>query len=93
MVDRLRARGLVATADDAHDRRRRAVALTPAGRRVTEAAISVAAQITAQTLAPLSLQEQLTAIHQRAMALCSEQYRCLNEVLMPALHSAASNSS
>ena len=33
----------------------------------------------------LSLQEQLAAIHQRAMRLCSEQYRCLNEVLMPAL--------
>src|ERR1700745_1226118 len=34
----------------------------------------------------LSLQEQLAAIHQKAMRLCSEQYRCLNEVLMPALH-------
>ena len=34
----------------------------------------------------LSLQEQLAAIHQRAMALCSEQYRCLNDVLLPALH-------
>jgi polyphosphate kinase len=33
----------------------------------------------------LSLQEQLAAIHQRAMGLCSEQYRCLNEVLLPAL--------
>lgn len=33
----------------------------------------------------LSLQEQLAAIHQRAMRLCSEQYRCLNDVLMPAL--------
>jgi DNA-binding MarR family transcriptional regulator len=58
VVDRLRARGLVATAGDANDRRRRAVALTPAGRRVTEVAIGVAAQITAQTLAPLSPQEQ-----------------------------------
>jgi len=58
VVDRLRARGLVATAGDTNDRRRRAVTLTAAGRRVTEAAISVAAQITSQTLAPLSLQEQ-----------------------------------
>jgi MarR family transcriptional regulator, lower aerobic nicotinate degradation pathway regulator len=58
VVDRLRARGLVATTGDANDRRRRAVALTPAGRRVTEAAIAVAAQITAQTLAPLSPAEQ-----------------------------------
>jgi MarR family transcriptional regulator, lower aerobic nicotinate degradation pathway regulator len=58
VVDRLRARGLVATAGDANDRRRRAVTLTPTGRRITEAAVLVAAQITAQTLAPLSLQEQ-----------------------------------
>ena len=33
----------------------------------------------------LSLQEQLAAVHARAMRLCSEQYRCLNDVLMPAL--------
>src|SRR5215472_663771 len=58
VVDRLRARGLVATAGDANDRRRRAVTLTLTGRRVTEAAIAVAGQITAQTLAPLSPQEQ-----------------------------------
>jgi polyphosphate kinase len=29
--------------------------------------------------------ELLVAIHERAMRLCSEQYRCLNDVLMPAL--------
>jgi len=62
VVDRLRARGLVATAGDASDRRRRAVRLTPAGRRVTAAAIAVAAQITAHTLAPLSPQEQRTVV-------------------------------
>ena len=33
----------------------------------------------------LSLPEQLTSIHDRAMRLCSDQYRCLNDVLMPAL--------
>ena len=33
----------------------------------------------------LSLPEQLTAIHERALRLCNEQYRCLNDVLMPAL--------
>jgi polyphosphate kinase len=37
----------------------------------------------------LSLQEQLAAIHQRALGLCGEQYRCLNEVLLPALHKQA----
>jgi polyphosphate kinase len=33
----------------------------------------------------LSLSEQLGAVHHRAIRLCNEQYRCLNEVLMPAL--------
>jgi DNA-binding MarR family transcriptional regulator len=58
VVDRLRVRGFVATGHDPQDRRRRAVMLTAAGRRVTEAAVGVAAQITAQTLAPLSAEEQ-----------------------------------
>jgi DNA-binding MarR family transcriptional regulator len=58
VVDRLRLRGFVATAHDPQDRRRRAVTLTAAGRRVTEAAIAVAAEITAETLAPLSAEEQ-----------------------------------
>ncbi len=35
----------------------------------------------------LPLPEQLSAIHERALQLCNEQYRCLNEVLMPALAS------
>ena len=62
VVDRLCARGLVATTNDTRDRRRRAVALTLSGRRITEAAISVAAQITAATLAPLSPQEQRAVV-------------------------------
>jgi polyphosphate kinase len=33
----------------------------------------------------MSIPEQLDAIHQRAGALVGEQYRCLNEVLLPAL--------
>src|SRR5215475_11588173 len=33
----------------------------------------------------LSVEEQLAAIHQRANTLCNEQYRCLNEVLLPAM--------
>ncbi|MGH8138052.1 MAG: polyphosphate kinase 1 [Steroidobacteraceae bacterium] len=33
----------------------------------------------------MSLPDQLVAIHERALHLCSEQYRCLNAVLMPAL--------
>jgi MarR family transcriptional regulator, lower aerobic nicotinate degradation pathway regulator len=58
VVDRLRARGFVTTGHDPQDRRRRAVMLTAAGRRVTETAIAVAAEITAQTLAPLLAEEQ-----------------------------------
>jgi len=39
------------------------------------------------TLGPdgMSIHEQLSAIHARAGALVAEQYRCLNEVLLPAL--------
>src|ERR1700744_257280 len=33
----------------------------------------------------LSLQQQAAAIHQRANTLCNEQYRCLHDILMPAL--------
>jgi len=58
VVDRLRLRGLVATCDDPNDRRRRAVALTDKGRRVTEAATDVATAITTTTLASLTAEEQ-----------------------------------
>jgi len=33
----------------------------------------------------LSFEQQLTAIHERAAGLVAEQYRCLNDVLLPAL--------
>ena len=33
----------------------------------------------------LSLEEQLAAVHERALQLVAEQYRCLNEVLLPEL--------
>ena len=58
VVDRLNARGLVTALNDPKDRRRRAVALTDRGRQVTEAAMLVAAEITAATLAPLTAEEQ-----------------------------------
>lgn len=60
VVDRLSVRGFVTALSDPKDRRRRAVTLTDEGRRVTEAALKVAAKITAQTLAPLSATEQRT---------------------------------
>jgi DNA-binding MarR family transcriptional regulator len=62
VVDRLRARGLVTVVDDPNDRRRRAVALTERGHQVTEAAMLVAAEITAATLAPLTEGEQQVAV-------------------------------
>ncbi len=58
VVDRLGARGFITALADPKDRRRRAVALTERGRAVTEAAMVVAAKITAETLAPLTTQEQ-----------------------------------
>ena len=60
VVDRLGARGFVTALNDPDDRRRRAVTLTERGRQVTEAAMAVAADITAETLAPLSADEQRT---------------------------------
>ena len=58
VVDRLSGRGFVTALNDPKDRRRRAVALTERGREVTEAAMLVAAEITAATLTPLSAEEQ-----------------------------------
>jgi DNA-binding MarR family transcriptional regulator len=58
VVDRLGARGFVTALNDPKDRRRRAVALTERGRLVTEAAVKVAADITAATLKPLAAEEQ-----------------------------------
>ena len=58
VVDRLNAREFVTALNDPKDRRRRAVTLTMRGRAVTEAAMKVAAEITAQTLTPLTAEEQ-----------------------------------
>jgi DNA-binding MarR family transcriptional regulator len=62
VVDRLGARGFVTALNDPNDRRRRAVALTDRGRQVTEAAMLVAAEITAATLAAFSEEEQRTVV-------------------------------
>src|SRR6478735_5729559 len=58
VVDRLHLRGFVTALNDPKDRRRRAVTLTDRGREVTEAAMKVAAEITAATLTPLTPDEQ-----------------------------------
>ena len=62
VVDRLGVRAFVTALADPKDRRRRAVALTERGREVTEAAIKVAAGITAATLAPLTPDEQAEVV-------------------------------
>lgn len=58
VVDRLSLRGFVTALSDPTDRRRRAVALTDRGRETTEAAMKVAAEITAATLTSLTPDEQ-----------------------------------
>jgi MarR family transcriptional regulator, lower aerobic nicotinate degradation pathway regulator len=58
VVDRLHVRGFLTALNDPNDRRRRAVTLTDRGRQVTEAALKVAAEITAATLTPLTMEEQ-----------------------------------
>jgi MarR family transcriptional regulator, lower aerobic nicotinate degradation pathway regulator len=60
VVDRLQMRNFVTALNDPKDRRRRAVALTDRGRQATEAAMKVAAEITAATLVPLTVEEQRT---------------------------------
>jgi MarR family transcriptional regulator, lower aerobic nicotinate degradation pathway regulator len=62
VVDRLMARHLVTTQKDPRDRRRRAIALSDSGRRTAEAAVGIAASITAATLASLTRAEQLTVV-------------------------------
>jgi DNA-binding MarR family transcriptional regulator len=62
VVDRLGARGFVTALNDPKDRHRRAVALTGRGRQVTQAAMLVAVEITAATLAPLTAEEQQTVV-------------------------------
>jgi DNA-binding MarR family transcriptional regulator len=58
IVDRLSARGIVELCPDPSDKRRRAVALTPMGRKLAEKAIETAKGITERTVAPLSRAEQ-----------------------------------
>lgn len=58
VVDRLRDRGLVTTLPDAGDRRRLTLLPTETGRAAYDAARPLAHRITAETLSPLSADEQ-----------------------------------
>ncbi len=57
VIDRLRARGYVALSKHDQDKRRLMVNLTAEGRAALEKLIPLAAEITAETLAPLSPRE------------------------------------
>lgn len=59
VVDRLRARGLVASDQDANDGRRRKISLTSKGRDIVVASLPVAKKITEATLADLSNSERV----------------------------------
>ncbi len=58
VIDRLCARGLVATQADDQDRRRLLVELTPDGQNLWDELARKGRDVTAQTLAPLSAAEQ-----------------------------------
>ncbi|MDT8345379.1 MAG: MarR family transcriptional regulator [Thermohalobaculum sp.] len=58
VIDRLSARGLIATAASPHDRRRVMVNLTPDGRAALARLIPAARTITEETLAPLTPPER-----------------------------------
>lgn len=58
VVERLCARGLLESSSDPRDGRRRLTALTPRGRTLLDKCLSIAPQITEETLAPLSAAER-----------------------------------
>ncbi|MGF1659206.1 MAG: MarR family winged helix-turn-helix transcriptional regulator [Rubrimonas sp.] len=62
VVDRLRARGLVASEPDAEDRRRSVIALTEEGRALIGPAQAAGREITEATLAPLTARERATLL-------------------------------
>jgi DNA-binding MarR family transcriptional regulator len=62
VVDRLTARGLLATRRDPQDRRRHLVSLTPEGGALIDAAVEAAKQVTEETLAPLTTRERATLL-------------------------------
>lgn len=57
VIDRLKARGLVALNQHEGDKRRLLVSLTEEGRRLLESLLPLAEKVTAETLAPLTPRE------------------------------------
>ena len=62
VVDRLIARGLLATRRDPADRRRHLVSLTPDGVALIDEAVEAAIRVTEETLAPLRERERETLL-------------------------------
>lgn len=62
VIDRLKARGMVELGKHDADKRRLMVRLTAEGRRVVDELIPRAAEITAETLSPLSAREAATLV-------------------------------
>ena len=62
VIDRLVARGLMATGESPTDRRRVMVSLTPEGEAILAAVIPAARAITAETLAPLEPSERVRVL-------------------------------
>jgi DNA-binding MarR family transcriptional regulator len=60
VIDRLKARGLVALSEHKEDRRRLVVSLSDDGRALIERLLPLAERITAETLAPLNARETAT---------------------------------
>jgi DNA-binding MarR family transcriptional regulator len=60
VIDRLKARGLVALSEHKEDRRRLVVSLSDEGRALIERLLPLAERITAETLAPLNARETAT---------------------------------
>jgi len=62
VVDRLIDRGLLDTAPDPNDRRRRLISLTEQGHKVIAHAVTAAGEVSAETLSPLTRREQDTLL-------------------------------
>ena len=62
VIDRLKARELVALSEDPGDKRRLVVSLTVAGRDLLQTLLPVAREITGETLSPLNVREAATFV-------------------------------
>ena len=62
VIDRLKARGLVALSEDPADKRRLVVSLTAAGRDTLQTLLPLAREITEETLSPLNAREAATFV-------------------------------